>query len=102
VLFRSMNVTDREVEFSEDDFREVFALFSSPSAFELGQAFDPGSEHYYRRLDLSEVYELSYEKREFATDALRAVLTFLHRRGYRVEKDGKLSSLKGILEDFVK
>jgi len=97
-----MNVTELEVEFSEDDFREVFALFSSSSAYELGQAYDPSSEHYFQRLDLSEEYDLSYEKREFAIDALRAVLTFLHRHGYRVEKDGKIISLKGILEDFVK
>ena len=68
-----MNITEHEVEFSEDDFREVFALFSSVSADELGQVDDPSSEHYFRRLDLSEEYHLSFEKREFAIDALRAV-----------------------------
>ncbi len=97
-----MNVTDREVEFSEDDFREVFALFASPSAYELVQVYDQSSEHYFQRLDLSEEYNLSYEKREFAIDALRAVLTFLHQHDYRIEKDGKIISLKGILEEFVK
>ena len=100
--FDIMNITEHEVEFSEDDFREVFALFSSVSADELGQVDDPSSEHYFRRLDLSEEYHLSFEKREFAIDALRAVLTYLHRHGYRVEKDGKIISLKGILEDFVR
>ena len=97
-----MNVTEHEVEFSEDDFREVFALFSSTSTYELDQVYDRNSEHYFQRLDLSEGYDLSYEKREFAIDALRAVLTFLHRHSYRVEKEGKIISLKGILEDFVK
>ena len=97
-----MDITDRGVEFSEEDFREVFALFSSVSADELGEVDDPSSAHYFRRLDLSEEYQLSFEKREFAIDALRAVLTYLHRHGYRVEKDGQIISLKGILEDFVK
>ena len=97
-----MNVTDREVEFTEDDCREVFALFSSVSAYELAQIDDPGSGHYFRRLDLAAEYQLCSEKREFAIDALRAVLTFLHRHGYRVEKDGEVTGLQGILEDFVK
>jgi hypothetical protein len=95
-----MNVTDLKVEFSESDFQEVFALFPSPSAYELGQVYDPRSEHYFERADLSEDYNLSYEKREFAIDALRASLAFLHRHGYPIEKDGEVISLEDILEHF--
>ena len=96
-----MQLSDSEVEFSDDDLREVFALFSSPSAYELGQIYDPANEHYYQRVELSEEYDLSYEKREFAADALRAAFAFLHRHGYRVGKDGVIISLEGILEHFV-
>jgi len=95
-----MIVTDLKVEFSEADLREVFALFSSPSAYEMGQVYDPASDHYFERVDLSEEYNLSYEKREFAIDALRASFDFLHRHGYRIEKDGRVISLEGILEHF--
>ena len=97
-----MNITEREVEFSEDDFREVFALFSSPSSYEMVQVYDQNSEHYFRLLNLSDEYDLSSEKRGFSIDALRAVLTFLHRHDYRVENGGKILSLQGILAAFAK
>jgi len=95
-----MKVNER-IEFSEVDFKEVFSLFTSPTAHELRQIDDPTNEHYFGRVDLMQEYELSYEKREFAVDALRAVIAFLHRHGYRLEKDGALLSLDGIMKEFI-
>ena len=81
--------------------KEVFSLFTSSTAYELHQIDDPANEHYFERVNLMEEYTLSYEKREFAIDALRRVFAFLHRHGYRLEKDGKTLSLDGISEQFV-
>ncbi len=96
-----MNISDHNIEFSEDDLKEIFALFSSVSAYELRQIYDSNNEHYFKQVELSAEYELSYEKREFAIDSLRAVLTFLYRHSYRIEKDGDLIRLDSILEHFV-
>ena len=96
-----MNVTDNTIEFSERDFKEVFSLFTSPTAHELHQIDDPTDDHYFDRVDLMEQYELCFEKREFAIDALRAVLAFLHRRGYRLEDNGNVLSLDGVSNLFV-
>jgi hypothetical protein len=96
-----MNVSDDKIEFSEADFKEVFALFCSSTAYELRQIDDPVNEHYFERVKLMEEYELSYAKQDFAIDALRAVLAFLHRHGYRIEKGGKVISLDAISENFI-
>jgi hypothetical protein len=96
-----MKVTDKTIEFSERDFKEVFSLFTSSTAQELHQIDDPTNEHHFERVDLMEEYELSYDKREFAIDALRAVLAFLHRHGYQLEKDGEILRLDRISNEFI-
>jgi hypothetical protein len=48
-----------------------------------------------------EQYELCFEKREFAIDALRAVLAFLQRHGYRLEENGKILRLDAVSNLFV-
>jgi len=96
-----MKVTDNTIEFSEGDFKEVFSLFTSTTAHELHQIDDPTSDHYFDRVDLMEQYTLCFEKREFAIDALRAVLAFLHRGGYRLEDNGNVLSLDGASNLFV-
>lgn len=97
-----MNISDHEIEFAEADLKEVFALFSSATEYELQQTYDTNSEHYFERVVPREEYELTEEKQEFALDALRAVFLFLHQHGYQIEKDGKIISLNGILEHFIK
>jgi len=96
-----MRVSDSKIEFSDADLKEVFALFSSSTAYELNQVDDPANEHYFERVNLMEEYELSYARQDFAVDALRAVLAFLHRHGYRIEKGGEVLSLGGISEYFI-
>jgi hypothetical protein len=91
-----MKIADNTIDFAERDFKEVFSLFTSATLHELNQIDDPTNDHYFERVNLMEEYELSYEKREFAIDALRAVLAFLHRHGYQLEKDGKTVKLDGI------
>ena len=96
-----MKISDTEIEFSETDLQEVFGLFSSPSKDELNWNYDQDRHDFFECITLSEEYELVQEKREFALDALRATLFYLHRVGYRIEKDGKIVSLAGIQEFFV-
>ena len=98
---KRLKVTNNTIEFSELDFKEVFSLFTSPTAHELHQIDNPTDDHYFDRVDLMEQYELCFEKREFAIDALRAVLAFLHRRGYRLEENGNILGLDGVSNLFV-
>ena len=96
-----MKVSDAKIEFSEADFKEVFALFSSSTVYELRQIDDPSNDHYLGRVNLMEQHGLSYAKQDFSIDALRAVLAFLHRHGYRIEKEGKVFNLEGISDHFI-
>lgn len=76
------------VTLSDDDLRELFALFSSPTDDELRQVFDSSHPNFYKREDLDAEYSLTQEKKEFADDAWRAVTYFLHRKGFKLYKDG--------------
>ena len=92
--------TDVFVTFSEADFKELFELFSSCSTQELSGVYDPSSTAYFLNTKLDEEYELAQSKREFAIDAIRAVLGFLSRRGYRLEKDGEFVALPTVDDLF--
>jgi hypothetical protein len=73
---------------SEDDLKEIFALFSSPTDEERAATYDPTSGSYYRAELLGEEYSLTEEKKEFAVDAWREVSYFLYRHGYSLRKGG--------------
>jgi hypothetical protein len=89
-----VRITDEEVSYSDEDLKEIFSLFSSVGEYEREQVYDPGSRHYFERVNLDAEYELTQERREYALDAARAVLTFLHRNGYRLERDGHIVGLE--------
>jgi hypothetical protein len=67
---------------SEEDLKEIFALFTSPADEEISQIYDETSAVHFSKENLGDEYSLTQEKREFAIDAWRAVNYFLHRRGY--------------------
>lgn len=94
-------ITNDEISFNEDELKELFELFSSCSDYELRRVYDAAGDSYYAHVDLSDEYELTQEKREFAFDAIRAVLYFLSRRGYRLEKDSAVVALDSIRKWFV-
>jgi hypothetical protein len=73
---------------NDEDLQEIFALFSSPSDEELRQVYDHANPHFHKLEDLQEEYALTQEKREFAEDAWRAIMFFLHKRGFRLTKEG--------------
>jgi hypothetical protein len=72
----------KQIALDEDDWKELFALYTSCTEEERRQIYQEGSPHYYQKTDLGAEYTYSAEKREFAVDAWRAVLFFLHRRGF--------------------
>jgi hypothetical protein len=73
---------------TEEDLKEIFALFTSPADEEISQIFDETSRFHFGKENLAEEYSLTQEKREFAIDAWRAVNYFLQRHGYSVVRDG--------------
>jgi hypothetical protein len=75
-----------DVVLSDDDLKEIFALFSSPTDEERAAVYEPASGSYYREELLGQEYSLTEEKKEFAVDAWRAVSYFLYRHGYSVRK----------------
>ncbi len=89
------------MQLSDDDLREIFGLFTSCSKFEKGQTYDEASEHFFGGVDLAEEYELTEPKREYALDAWRAVMYFLHRKGYAIEKDGWRVDLSWAEDEFL-
>ena len=88
------------LKFSDEDLKEIFAVFSSPTKYEFNQINNPGTDVYYKSLILKEEYELNMPKREFAIDALRAVLYFLTKNGYEIKKDNKKIDLTDIIDLF--
>lgn len=77
------------IRLSEDDLRELFALFSSPTEDEIEQIYTSGDRLFFRNEDLTEEYSLVQEKGDYARDAWRAVLYFLNRHGYSMTKNGE-------------
>ena len=74
----------KEMEVDPEDLKEIFSLFTSCTDFERAQVYDAGSLHHFEKVDLGEEYTLTEETREYAIDALSAVLAFLHSRGLRL------------------
>ena len=86
---------------SEDDLREIYSLFTSSTQHERRQVYDEHSDHHFLSVRLDDEYSLTEEKREFALDAWRAVIHFLHLKGYSLCKEGETRSLAFSFEDFI-
>lgn len=97
-----MEISDQGISFSDMELKEIFELFSSCTEHELNQIYDLDRGAYLERVNLSEEYELTLPKRDFALDAVRAVLFFLNRQGYKLERNGKISTLEGIKSHFIR
>lgn len=97
-----MQVNRKEIVLEEKDLKEIFGLFTSPTKHERAQAYERGQGHYFEDEDLSEEYELTQEKREYALDAWRAVISFLRAKGCTVvTKNGEAVDLSFIEKQFV-
>jgi len=96
-----MDINQGKILLAEEDLKELFGLFSSPSKHEKRQIYERDSIHYFKKIDLSQEYSLTQEKHEYALDAWRAVVSFLHLRGFCLVKEEKIVNLGWIDEDFV-
>ena len=96
-----MEISYQEISFSDSELKEIFELFSSCTEYELNHIYDMYNDSYFERTNLSEEYELTQPKREFALDAVRAVVYFLNRRGYKLEREGEVITLEGIRSHFI-
>ncbi len=96
-----MIASENGIVLSEDDLKEIFALFSSATKFEKLQVYDEQSDHYFHNVRLSEEYSLTEETREFALDAWRAVISFLNSNGYSLSKDGRIVRLSFSDDEFI-
>jgi hypothetical protein len=79
-----------EINLSDDDLRELFALFCSPTEEEVRRIYSPEVRLFFQNEDITKEYSLVQERSEYARDAWRAVTYFLHRHGYSVTKDGQV------------
>lgn len=90
----------QKIVLDEDDWKELFALYTSCTEYERRQLYQEGSPHHYKETDLSEEYTYSAEKLEYAIDAWRAVLFFLHRNGFVLAHHQGAIALDSIGEEF--
>jgi hypothetical protein len=89
------------ISLTENDLREIFALFSSVSNFELRQIYNAQEDNFYESEPLPEEYELTQPKGEFARDSWRAVIYFLYKHGYQLKKGDEIIDLDFIKSEFV-
>jgi hypothetical protein len=96
-----MRLLSKAIVLSEDDLKEIFSLFTSSTRYERDQVYDKHSGHHFSDVESLEEYTLTEEKREYALDAWRAVIYFLHSRGYSLYQDGEPCNLSFIDDYFI-
>lgn len=96
-----VTLPNNSIVLSEDDLKEIFSLLTSSTRYERDQVYDEGSDHHFLEVDLFNEYTLTEEKREYALDAWRAVIYFLHLRGYSLWKEGEKTDLSFSEDEFV-
>jgi hypothetical protein len=96
-----MKIDEKKIHLQPEDLQELFSLFTSVTQHEKEQLYDCSSPHYFRHTDLSAEYELSEEKGEYALDAWRAVLSFLHAKGFTLIYGEHRIDLAWVAEEFI-
>ncbi|MFA6978450.1 MAG: hypothetical protein WC209_03915 [Ignavibacteriaceae bacterium] len=90
------------LKMTENDLKEIFALFSSPTDYELtNMIYNPSQKLFYGNEDLNEEYSLTQDKKEFAEDSLRAILYYLVKHGFEIRKGNEILDMKFIKELFI-
>jgi hypothetical protein len=96
-----MKMENGKMKLTEKEYKELFELFSSPTKYERKQIYDKDNEHFYEKIDINKEYELTESKKDYAIDIWRAVIYFLHNKGYKLEKDNKIINLSFIEDEFM-
>lgn len=82
-----MQIINGKISLDDEDLKEIFSLFCSPTRYEVEQIYSNENNHFYLKVSLQEEYSLVQEKREFSIDAWRSVLLFLYKKGFVLVKD---------------
>ena len=96
-----MRTSNEAIALSEDDLKEIFSLFTSSTKYERDQVYDKNSGQHFSEIKPLDEYTLTEEKREYALDAWRAVVYFLHSKGYSLCQDGERRDLSFIDDYFI-
>ncbi len=96
-----MTLPNNPIVLSEEDLKEIFSLFTSSTKYERDQVYDKHSGHHFLEVELFDEHTLTEEKREYALDAWRAVIYFLHSKGYSLWRDGKKTDLSFSEDEFI-
>ena len=88
-------------ELNDDLLKEIFALLTSSTSYEVELAYDAKNPDYWKNEDLAEDFEVVQSKKEFALDALRGVLNWLHRHQFQLMRDGKEVEIKKVLDQLI-
>lgn len=91
----------KKIHLSDEDLKEIFSLFSSPTKFEKKQIYDEKSKHYFRNVNIQEEYNLNQEIKEFSLDAWRSVLYFLFSKGFSISKNDSCIDLSFVEDEFL-
>ena len=93
--------THETLELSDNLLKEIFALSTASTDYEVELAYDPKNSDFWQNENLDESYKLNQQKKEYSLDALRGVLGWLNRHGFRVTQEGKEVDLNPVLELLV-
>ncbi|MBI1883130.1 MAG: hypothetical protein HYS08_02860 [Chlamydiae bacterium] len=96
------NVTENKIlELNDDLLKEIFALSTASTDYEVTLAYDAKNEDFWQKENLDEIYKQNQQKREYALDSLRGVLSWLERHGYEIHHEGQKVDLTNILSTLV-
>lgn len=95
-----MRIINKKILLEDEDLKEIFSLFCSPTKYEVEQIYSDKSSLSYRNVNLQEEYSVTLEKKEFSIDAWRSILLFLHRKGVNLLKDGEEINLSFIEKEI--
>ena len=96
-----MKNSETKIVLSEEDYKEIFSLFTSSTKYEREQIYKKGSGQHFKDVNPYEEYSLTQERREFAMDAWRAVVYFLKSKGFSLFRNEKVFDISWIDEDFI-
>ncbi|MBI1870396.1 MAG: hypothetical protein HYS07_04295 [Chlamydiae bacterium] len=94
-------VQHQSLELNDDLLKEIFALSTASTDYEVNLAYDAKNEDFWQKENLNEVYKLGQQKREYALDSLRGVLSWLNRHNYEIHQEGQKVDLSNILNTLV-
>ena len=80
-----MKFDKRKIKFTDEEFKEIFSLYTCSTHYEIHQTYDENSQQYFKKINLSDEYELTQEK-DFSDDTAKKIDEEVHRIICQAEK----------------